>query len=1822
VEVDSLLLDVASNLSDPLLANSYGAQMYALIFRVSNVVAQMRANSRPVEMIELRATLRWLPPQLQLLHTLWLSHLRCDTDIPIRTFECIDDNSFWSEYRQVLPAAVFISAGIDSTHALPSKDKSRAPIATSHLRSWNDADLSCAIGTCDQLVHLYEVYIFQLLLGREAVKVFRGTEAALHRSTLKAFQLKPNPNFSRERVRYLHQQIAKAWRKQFALPASADSSSIAIVNENAAMSDLNALQAELTTLQTGEFAPSPLCTRFVLAVLGVCNTVRLMTPTNAAVSCATVQALLIHVLLLEEGSVQQQNMTETGGPLAVSHPLPELLSMISGMAQVAPMVLRLLTQGSALIPADSKVSASAAVTVASDANVKMQLHLGAHDRTWLNAFNGRILSRVQSRLEHAVANLTRQQQNMLAAAWRVISAVNQHAQQPAITDTTESENDFNHSSKDAFSTPPPAMHMQLPSHLTVFSPTTNDGASLKLLCLTPALNAFQSNIRLTQSVTKVMDNNKHRGTHSRSSAQSVVIHASKLDAPQAPVYKEMRHWHSGRLLDDGLTRTDNEDASSSQLCNIHSNPVEAHFSFAALKVLRRQLFHWRQVFGLGCKGTAEYVHQCDWMKYLKGKDRSVVHILAWFESEALFRHAKAMRKNKQKSNLWMQHYSDSLKGNSQTNMRDVLNSDETDPHVHSQGMAAAAAATSAEPARLSKSEQYKRSQEEKAARKAGKPIPNRETDKMRSIRAANQAEMDDKELVKVQSAVKHFSDRDTYTLSEAITRLETMVAPLPPGQPALLALITLVGWHCQRWKDECRTGESGCSAAAAAAKFYNDNELSFTTPYTSAALLYQHLADLLRRFMRILKVEHMTLISTVFTLLGFHCAFPQVEARWREMTKITTPLSTKSSTSIHPTSFDLSRTRLDTHGMCIADFQLLHAGQLMVRNLQSRYDARIGDAFFPDAWQRNMLDIIDKCESALVVGPTSAGKTVISMYCITAMHNLNRQHEIDKVAANAKVKGKVAKKAADASASASAASAVPAIVPAGFPHKIMVYVSPTKSLVNQVAAEVYLRTGRQPAIFTREQRPQNLNYEVLVTVPQCFEILLLSPLRTAWCARIGVVIFDEVHCLDNVDGGVWERCIVLASRLCPIIANSATIGQPEQFHAWLQQLHPRKIHLVRDQPTKGIGLGANSNTKHEQRLIRWAHLKPFIHLPSEDRVSNSAAAAVESSVTRLSAVVAHTCTLIPVHPVACFANQSVSSVFGVDRIRMVTDFGAPWPVPSALLTLTFSSRECHELCTNLSTIVQHCSDALSQLRSTGIDLPAILSAGWIQLTSQMAALIPKVYFGSSDITRLNVLCWEDHLKQYWCKLHQFAEQSHTLKLPPPIHGAIASLHRSLADLHTRPMNDGGLGLPPSLTTRVLRNLKCQGRQRNSAELLRVLFQLRDKDALPAIVFCFERAGCEVVVREITNMLLQAERAERIASGELARMEADFQQFALPPNHVIQLSELISDLRQLGDPDGSVPLLEEKLRQHYRVTRGFEADPKYTFAVRGLHLFPVRAEAGKPMEKRDFWLARLMNRRPRFHMNYFLMLALERGIAVHHSGLAKEYLDLVEVLFRKRKLTVIVATGTLAMGINMPTRTTVFFGDSSYLTPVQYRQMSGRAGRRGYDVEGRVVFVGIPVAKITRLLAVALFPLVGHMHFSPPTLLRYLILMHDTKESDVRDHTLNTLQTLLTNTLLESGAVVHRRGTSGLSLPERHYSACLELLFRLGLINNQTQPIGLAGLVSHLSYHQPANLALAHLLQSGSLARCIAHAEKVGGLEVAGRRLMMILCHLFNQVSYP
>lgn len=98
------------------------------------------------------------------------------------------------------------------------------------------------------------------------------------------------------------------------------------------------------------------------------------------------------------------------------------------------------------------------------------------------------------------------------------------------------------------------------------------------------------------------------------------------------------------------------------------------------------------------------------------------------------------------------------------------------------------------------------------------------------------------------------------------------------------------------------------------------------------------------------------------------------------------------------------------------------------------------------------------------------------------------------------------------------------------------------------------------------------------------------------------------------------------------------------------------------------------------------------------------------------------------------------------------------------------------------------------------------------------------------------------------------------------------------------------------------------------------------------------------------------------------------------------------------------------------------------------------------------------------LGYFDWLSgLERGVAAHHAGMLPAFKEVVEELFLQRLVKVVFATETLALGINMPARTVVlerldkFNGEGRVnLTPGEYTQLTGRAGRRGIDTQGHSV----------------------------------------------------------------------------------------------------------------------------------------------------------------------
>ncbi|MFD0073870.1 DEAD/DEAH box helicase [Streptomyces sp. NPDC127166] len=118
--------------------------------------------------------------------------------------------------------------------------------------------------------------------------------------------------------------------------------------------------------------------------------------------------------------------------------------------------------------------------------------------------------------------------------------------------------------------------------------------------------------------------------------------------------------------------------------------------------------------------------------------------------------------------------------------------------------------------------------------------------------------------------------------------------------------------------------------------------------------------------------------------------------------------------------------------------------------------------------------------------------------------------------------------------------------------------------------------------------------------------------------------------------------------------------------------------------------------------------------------------------------------------------------------------------------------------------------------------------------------------------------------------------------------------------------------------------------------------------------------------------------------------------------------------------------------------------------------------------------------------YEWLEALERGIAAHHAGMLPTFKEVVEELFVRGLVKAVFATETLALGINMPARTVIleklvkWNGEQhADITPGEYTQLTGRAGRRGIDVEGHAVVLwqrGLDPAHLAGLAGTRTYPL--------------------------------------------------------------------------------------------------------------------------------------------------
>jgi superfamily II RNA helicase len=201
---------------------------------------------------------------------------------------------------------------------------------------------------------------------------------------------------------------------------------------------------------------------------------------------------------------------------------------------------------------------------------------------------------------------------------------------------------------------------------------------------------------------------------------------------------------------------------------------------------------------------------------------------------------------------------------------------------------------------------------------------------------------------------------------------------------------------------------------------------------------------------------------------------------------------------------------------------------------------------------------------------------------------------------------------------------------------------------------------------------------------------------------------------------------------------------------------------------------------------------------------------------------------------------------------------------------------------------------------------------------------------------------------------------------------------------------------------------------------------------------------------------------------------------------------------------------------------------------------------------DFHLHRHLELLQPLEQYHALRRYLVRGIAYHHSGLIPLMKEIIELLFTKGFVKVLFATETFAVGINMPTKTVVFTSYRKFdsvagmrmLRTDEYIQMAGRAGRRGKDTKGLVLYLPArdpePVGEVQLMMCGRRAKIQSQMRFG----LEFLLKVLHNPELDfdmVFDKSYWRIQSDRAAAVLELELVAARTKLAAFAITEREFS---------------------------------------------------------------------------------
>ena len=234
----------------------------------------------------------------------------------------------------------------------------------------------------------------------------------------------------------------------------------------------------------------------------------------------------------------------------------------------------------------------------------------------------------------------------------------------------------------------------------------------------------------------------------------------------------------------------------------------------------------------------------------------------------------------------------------------------------------------------------------------------------------------------------------------------------------------------------------------------------------------------------------------------------------------------------------------------------------------------------------------------------------------------------------------------------------------------------------------------------------------------------------------------------------------------------------------------------------------------------------------------------------------------------------------------------------------------------------------------------------------------------------------------------------------------------------------------------------------------VVEQLKQSELLPAVAFQLNTYGAFDMFKNL-----------------LSRLESE--QVSEFPNYRRDLIKVAKEKAQMRKIAAGKASRENAAEAEEEAKQGFVDESLIQEDTTKPHDKYVLSPAGKRLgyQEVDDIIADMKKSGEKVDINHALIRGLRRGIAIYtnENGFSC-YRRQVQMLAQKGRLGVVFSDDALAYGVNMPFRTCVFCGDmGDALTPLIAQQMQGRAGRRGLDVQGNVIYLGMEWPYIENLM---------------------------------------------------------------------------------------------------------------------------------------------------------